>query len=158
LTIKNKNPNEKNMKTYLLTTLTLIATTSCASNTGTGVIAASTFGATIGSISANREGALIGGAIGVVTGALVGHSLDVQDRRVMQKASPRTVDRMEKGEPLTISDVIKLSQNGVSDAAIIEYMDDCQTEYQLTQTQVRRLESTGVSQRVIEHMLQTAKN
>jgi hypothetical protein len=88
----------------------------------------------------------------------VGAVLDYQDRRVMEQASPRTVDRMDKNEPLTLNDVIKLSQGGVSDDTIILYLRDTKSTYHLSQTQIRRLQDAGVSQRVINYMTELAYN
>lgn len=135
----------------ILCTMTLL--TGCASNTGTGMISGTTLAATIGGLTWGGEGALIGSAIGFVTGSIFGVVLDEQDRKIMQHSSPRTVDRMDRGEPLTINDIIKLSQGGVSDDAIINYVFEKQTIYNLTQAQVRRLRDAGVSQRVIQFML-----
>jgi hypothetical protein len=83
--------------------------------------------------------------------------LDVQDRKIMEKTSPRTVERMDRAEPLTIGDIIKLSQGGVSDDTIIKYMHDTKTTYNLSQSQINRLQEAGVSQRVINHMIDTGK-
>lgn len=141
------------MKLYLSTILCVLTLTGCASNTGTGLISGTTVAATIGGITWGGGGALIGSAIGLVAGSLIGAALDEQDRRVIQQSSPRTVDRMDRGEPLTINDVIKLSQGGVTDDTIITYISDKQTIYNLTQAQVRRLQDAGVSQRVINYML-----
>lgn len=80
-------------------------------------------------------------------------SLDVQDRKVIERSSPRTVDRMDRGEPLTLNDVIKLSQGGVNDNHIIQYMQATHSSYHLSQTQIRRLQDAGVSQRVIDFMV-----
>lgn len=147
------------MKFVTPTTLALFAllTGSCATNTGTGLIAGSVFGAGIGGISGGGKGALIGGAAGVIAGGLLGAALDSQDRRVLQKSSPRTVDRMDRGEPLTINDVIKLSQGGVTDDTMIDYMQEKRTTYNLSQAQVRRLQDAGVSQRVINFMIQSGR-
>lgn len=142
------------MKIFISTSLCMLALlTGCASNTGTGLISGSTIAATVGGITWGGGGALIGSAIGLVAGGLIGVALDEQDRRVMQQSSPRTVDRMDRNEPLTINDVIKLSQAGVSDDAILSYMNEKQTIYNLTQAQVRRLQDAGVSGRVINNML-----
>lgn len=130
--------------------------TSCATNTGTGAIAGGALGAGIGGLAGGGKGALIGGAAGVVAGGLVGAALDEQDRRVMERNSPRTVDRMDRGEPLTINDVIKLSQGGVSDDAIIRYMRNTGSSYTLSQAQIRRLQDAGVSQHVIDYMIETS--
>lgn len=138
-----------------LSCLTLL--TGCASNTGTGILAAGSLGATIGGITGGGGGALIGSAAGVIAGGLIGAALDEQDRKVMQQSSPRTVDRMDREEPLTINDIIKLSQGGVTDDTIINYIHDKKTTYNLTQAQVRRLQDAGVSQRVINYMIETGK-
>ncbi len=136
----------------ILSALTLVG---CATNTGTGVLAGGAVGAGIGGIAGGGQGALIGGAAGVIAGGLIGAALDEQDRRIMQRSSPRTVDRMDRGEPLTVNDVIKLSQGGVSDDTIISYMSDTNSTYTLSQAQARRLHDAGVSQRVINYMAQT---
>lgn len=129
----------------------------CQTKTGTGAIAGGALGAATGGIIGGGKGALIGGAVGAVGGGLIGAALDEQDRKVMERTSPRTVDRMDRGEPLTISDVIKLSQGGVSDDTIIRYIRDTRTTYNLSQAQVRRLQQGGVSQRVINYMIDTGR-
>lgn len=131
----------------------IILLSSCASNTGTGVIAGSVLGAGVGGITGGSSGAIIGGAAGVIAGTFAGAALDEQDRKVMEKNSPRTVDRMDRREPLTINDVIKLSQSGVSDSTIIGYIIETASCYQLSEPQVRRLRESGVSQRVIQEMI-----
>ena len=92
---------------------------------------------------------------GAASGALVGAALDEQDRKIMEKTSPRTVERMDRKEPLTINDIIKLSQGGVSDDTIIRYIQETKTSYNLSQAQINRLQEAGVSQRVINYMVDT---
>jgi len=130
----------------------ILALSSCSTNTGTGIFAGGALGAGIGGITGGGGGALIGSAAGIVAGGLVGAILDQQDRKVMEQSSPRTLDRMDRGEPLTLNDVIKLSQGGISDDAIISYIRTTKSTYQLSQTQIRRLQDSGVSQRVINFM------
>lgn len=129
----------------------------CASNTGTGVIAGGMLGAGAGGLAGGGKGALIGSAAGVIAGGLVGATLDEQDRKVMERASPRTVDRMDRGEALTINDIIKLSQGGVSDDSIMQYIRETTSSYNLSQAQIRRLQDSGVSQRVINDMIATGR-
>jgi uncharacterized protein YcfJ len=143
------------MKTCFLLIFSFIC--SCSTNTGTGVIAGSTIGAGTGALIGGGQGALIGGAVGAIGGGLIGAALDEQDRRVMERSSPRTIDRMDRGEPLTINDVIKLSQAGVSDDSIIVYLRDQNSAYNLSQAQIRRLRDSGVSQRVINYMAETGR-
>lgn len=137
--------------------LIILISTSCASNTGTGVLAGGIIGAGIGGITGGGGGALIGGAAGVIAGGLIGVGLDQQDRKVMEKSSPRTVDRMDRQEPLTINDVIKLSQSGVADDTIIEYMRTTESSYNLSKTQIRRLQDANVSPQVIHFMMDTSQ-
>lgn len=127
----------------------------CQSNLGTGILAGGALGASFGGMAGGRGGALtlIGGAAGIAAGGLIGIILDEQDRKVMERSSPRTVDRMDRGDPLTINDVIKLSQGGVSDETIIYYMKEAGTSYNLSHAQIRRLSEAGVSQRVVDHMV-----
>jgi hypothetical protein len=75
----------------------------------------------------------------------------------MEKASPRTVDRMDRGDPLTLNDVIKLSLTGVSDDTIIEYMKNTNSRYNLSQSQIRRLHDAGVSKNVIDFMVESGE-
>lgn len=145
------------MKKLLLITVIAFGFISCESKAGTGAIAGGVLGAGVGGIIGGGQGALIGSAVGVASGALVGAALDEQDREIMQKTSPRTVDRMDKHEPLTIHDIIKLSQGGVSDETIIRYIDDTRTTYNLTQAQVNRMKAAGVSRRVINYMINTGQ-
>lgn len=137
--------------------LLMMILASCGSNTGTGVIAGTVLGTGVGSLAGGGRGALIGSAAGAIAGGLVGASLDEQDRKVMERNSPRTVDRMDRGEPLTINDVIKLSQGGVSDDTIVRYMRETASYYQLSGAQTRRLQESGVSQRVINEMIASGR-
>jgi uncharacterized protein YcfJ len=129
----------------------------CETKTGTGALAGGGLGAIAGGAAGGGKGALIGGAVGAVAGGLVGAALDEQDRKVMERTSPRTVDRMDRREPLTVNDVIKLSQGGVSDDSIIRYMQQTGTTYNLSQAQIRRLQDAGVSQRVINYMIDSGR-
>lgn len=126
---------------------------SCATNAGTGVIAGGTVGAGAGALVSGGGGALLGSAIGVLGVGLIGAGIDEQDRKLMEKSSPRTIDRMDRGEPLTINDVIKLSQSGVNSETIIGYMQNTHSVYNLSQTQIRRLQDAGVSSQVIDYMI-----
>lgn len=127
----------------------------CETKTGTGALAGGGIGALTGGLIGGGQGALIGGAVGAIGGGLVGAALDEQDRKMMEQSSPRTVERMDHGEPLTISDVIKLSQGGVSDETIIRYIKRSETTYNLSQAQIDRLKEAGVNQRVINYMVNT---
>ena len=145
------------MNRYFIAACLALGVIGCESKTGTGVLAGGALGAGTGAIIGGGKGALIGGAVGVIAGGLVGAALDEQDRKVMQQRSPRTVERMDRGEPLTVNDIIKLHEGGVSDDTIMQYISDTRTSYNLSQAQIRRLQNAGVSQRVINYMLETGR-
>lgn len=144
------------MTRFFLLLIALLST-SCATNVGTGLIAGTILGGGSGWIPGGGKGALIGSAVGAITGGLVGTVLDAQDRKVMECLSPRTVERIDRNEPLTISDVIKLSQSGVSDDTILSYMKESGSSYTLSQPQIQRLQDAGVSQRVVNYMVETIR-
>ena len=143
-------------KIVIITLLSGLVICGCETKTGTGALAGGAVGLGAGALIGGGRGALIGGAIGALSGGLIGAALDEQDRKIMEKSSPRTVDRMDRGDPLTITDVIKLSQGGVSDDTILQYIKQTGTTYTLTQPQINRLQEGGVSQRVINYMLSTS--
>ena len=136
--------------------LSLLLFASCAINIGMGNLSTRIVAASSRVIQ-GKAGAPIGRAPRLLAGNLVGFSLDAQDKKVIEQSSPRTVDRIEREDPLTINDVIKLSQAGVSDDTIIQYIRERKTPYTLTQPQVRRLQDAGVSQRVIGFMTDTSR-
>lgn len=142
---------------FITILLTTILTTGCATNTGIGLFSGASVGAGVGGLLGGGGGALIGTAAGALTGGLLGATLDEQDRKVVNRSSPRTLDRMEKNEPLTLNDIIHLSQVGVSDETIIQYLQETKSMYNLTQTQIRRLQDAGVSDRVIQCMEESGK-
>ena len=137
--------------------ISLFFLSQCTTNAGTGAIAGTVAGAGAGGLIAGGQGAIIGGAVGAIGGSLIGVYLDDQDRKMVEKSSPRTIDRMDRGEPLTINDVIKLSQAQVGDQTIIQYIRDTNSSYNLSQSQIRRLQDAGVSQAVIRFMIDTGQ-
>ena len=128
---------------------------SCATNAGTGMMAGATVGAGSGALVDPGPGGWIGGAVGAITGGLIGYAIDAQDRRAIEKSSPKTIDRMDRNEPLTIADIIRLSRQKVSDQAIIDYLYEVKAVYYLTQLQIRQLQANQVGKAVIAYMIQT---
>ncbi len=145
------------MKKYILAACLALLMFSCETKTGTGALAGGALGAGAGGLFGGGQGALIGGTVGALGGGLVGAALDEQDRKIMERSSPQTVDRMDRGEPLTYNDIIKLSQGGVSDETIIRYIRETRTTYNLSQYHIRKLQQGGVSQRVINYMIDTGR-
>ncbi len=129
----------------------------CTPKTGAGVFSSGYVGAGTGTIAGSGKGTLIGASVGVVAGGLIGTVLDEQDRKIMEQSSPRTVDRMDRGEPLTVNDIVKLHEGGISDDTIIQYIKETKTTYNLSQAQIRRLQNAGVSQRITNYMIETGR-
>jgi surface antigen len=120
-----------------------------------GAIGAGT-GAIIGSASHNAgAGALIGGAIGALTGGIIGNSMDQQQRETLARQSPQTMQRVEQGQPLGLADIKALAKAGVSDEVIISQIRNSRVVYRLTTAEIIDLKDSGVSQRVIDFMINT---
>jgi uncharacterized protein YcfJ len=120
-----------------------------------GALGAGT-GAIIGSASGHAgQGALIGGALGALTGGIIGNSMDQTQRDRLQQESPQTLQRVSQGQPLTLADVRALTRAGVSDEIIISQIRNSRTAYRLSTTEIIELKEAGVSNRVIDYMINT---
>jgi outer membrane lipoprotein SlyB len=145
------------MRHFILFTVTTCLTlTSCESKAGTGALVGGGIGAVGGGlITHSPTGALVGGAIGAATGAVVGAALDSSDRSKLNSQSPHTVRKIDQGEPLSVSDVKKMSKAGLSDDVINSQIDATKSVFHLSTADIVDLKKSGVSQRVINHMIQT---
>jgi YMGG-like Gly-zipper len=113
-------------------------------------------GAIIGSTSGHAgEGALIGGAIGAITGGLIGHSMDQAQRETLEQQNPQTLQRVEQGQPLGLADIKALAKAGVSDEVIISQIRNSGTVYHLSTAEIIDLKDGGVSEKVIDFMINT---
>jgi hypothetical protein len=85
-------------------------------------------------------------------------TVNQQDREVLRAhdVSPDVYDKMLYGDPLSLDDVIELSQRDVPPGLITKYMYKIDTVYVLAKADVRRLRSAGVNEQVIAYMLSTA--
>jgi len=80
-------------------------------------------------------------------------TLDEQERMIMTQRSPTTLQKIEEGKHLAIYDLIQLSQAGINDDKVINYMNDKKSKYNLNKTQIYRMQNSGVSQRVINYTI-----
>ena len=80
------------------------------------------------------------------------------DYDAVQKSgvSPAIYDKMLHGDPLSISDIADLGHARVNDGVIIRYVRDHGTIYYLGPADTDFLAKSGVSQSVIDYLLQTA--
>lgn len=70
--------------------------------------------------------------------------------------SPAIYDKMVHGDPLSVSDIASLGHAHVNDGVIIRYIRDHGTVYYLSPPDIDYLQKAGVSQSVIDYMVQTA--
>lgn len=145
------------MKLPISTFLLAFLLFSCQTNTETGALVGGGLGATTGALITHGSvgGALIGGAIGAVGGGLIGYSLDEQDRRNMEQESPRTLRRIDNGEPLTTNDIKDMTKAGLNDDIIISQIQSTRSVFYLSTADIISLKNAGVSQRVIDYMIRT---
>lgn len=124
--------------------------------TASGALAGGATGAIIGSVAGRSAGgAAIGGAVGAIVGGLIGHGLDQEQEAQLRAQAPRTLQRIEQGQPLTVRDVEALSQAGISDDLIISQIRNSRTIYHLTTADIIALKNSGVSDEVIDFMINT---
>ena len=82
-------------------------------------------------------------------------SLDASDRSSLEKQSPRIVKKIDNGEPLSTDDIKKMSRAGLSDEVIMKQIHDTKSIFYLSSADIVDLKKSGVSQRVINFMIQT---
>lgn len=124
-------------------------------NTGSGALIGASTGALIGGANGRGGGALIGAAIGAIAGGLIGNSIDEQQREYLRQQAPQTYVRVEQNQPLAISDVKALAQAKVSDDLIISQIRASHTVYHLSAADIIDLRNSGVSEKVLDFMINT---
>jgi outer membrane lipoprotein SlyB len=127
--------------------------------TGTGALTGGAVGAFSGAaIGGDRHGgqdALIGAAVGAIAGGLIGNSMDQQQRDRLRQQAPQTYARVDEGRPLSVADVKALARAAVSDDIIISQIRNSHTAYHLSAADIIDLRDSGVSNRVIDFMINT---
>ncbi len=147
---------EETMKfTAIQLACAMMLLSSCENKTETGALVGAGIGVAGGALIGKGEGALIGGAVGAVGGALIGSALDHQDRKKMEQESPKTLDKIDHGEKLTTNDVKEMSKAGLNDNVIIGQIQSTKSVFYLSTDDIIDLKNSGVSQRVIDYMIET---
>jgi outer membrane lipoprotein SlyB len=125
-------------------------------NTGSGVLIGAGSGALIGGANGRGgEGALIGAAVGALAGGLIGNAIDQDQQARLRAQSPQTYVRVEQGQPLSVADVKALAAAGVGDNVIISQIRNSHTVYHLSAADIIDLRDAGVSNPVIDFMINT---
>jgi outer membrane lipoprotein SlyB len=128
-------------------------------NTGTGALVGGAFGALSGAAIAGPRnagaGALIGAAAGLIAGGLIGHQMDEQQQARLRAEAPQTYVRVQQGQPLTTADIRAMAKAGVSDDVIISQIISSHTVFHLSSADIIDLHNSGVSDRVVNYMINT---
>lgn len=147
----------------------LLAATGCVhpngepNNTASGALigagGGAAFGAALGAIGGGGRGAaagaLLGGAFGAITGTLIGNQMDQDQEAQLRAQAPVTYVHVQQNQPLTVADVQALVGAKVSDDAIIAQIQNSHTVYHLAAGDIIALHNAGVSDRVVNYMINT---
>jgi outer membrane lipoprotein SlyB len=112
-------------------------------------------GSAIGGPHRGGEGALIGAAAGAVGGGLIGNSMDQEQNARLRAQAPRTYEKVDQGQPLSVADVKALAKAGISEDVIINQIKNSHTVYHLSTADIIDLRDSGVSDGVINFMINT---
>lgn len=126
--------------------------------TASGALGGAAIGAGTGAIIGSQSGhagggAAIGGLVGALAGGLIGNAMDQQQRETLSRQSPQTLQRVDQGQPLGLADIKALTKAGVSDEVIISQIRQSRTAYRLTTAEIIDLKDAGVSEKVIDFMI-----
>lgn len=142
------------MKRKVIVSLVLILVlfiAGCASmgkKTKTGAVAGGLVGAIAGGIIGHQsghglEGAAIGTAVGVLGGGLIGNQMD----KKALAANPSHI---------TVIKIVEMAAEGIPDGVIIGEIQRTKSVYNLTSEIITYLKENGVSDRVVDYMLNQA--
>jgi len=128
-------------------------------NTGSDVLFGGAMGALTGAAIGARghagPDALIGAAAGALAGGLIGNATDrEQATRLQTQGAPANVN-MVSTQPTSIADVQAMAKAGVSDDVIISQIRNSRTIYHLAAVDVIGLRDAGVSEKVLNFMINT---
>ena len=116
-------------------------------------------GALISKATGNKAGvgAVASGAIGAISGALIGDSQE-QTRRYadQQLAQAQAMNPTTVHGDMSLNGIIGMSNQGLTDATIINQIHSRGVRYNLSSYDVTHLKQHGVSERVIQAMQNTA--
>ena len=134
-------------------------TTGCSSmsktaqGAGIGAAAGGGLGALVGSASGNAgKGALVGAGVGTLLGGLAGNAEDQRDKADMEARVRDAEARNPANQPVNVDDVIRMSQERQQDQIIIRQIQTTGATFSLTNDDLSRLNSAGVSVAVITEM------
>lgn len=156
-------------KTTIVMAMSAVLVTGCvhpngeANNTATGALigagGGAVFGAALGALGGGGRGAaagaLLGGAFGAIGGTIIGSQMDQQQEEELRAEAPDTYVRVQQNQPLTVNDVEALAGAKVTDDVIIAQIQNSHTVYHLAANDIIGLHNAGVSDRVVNFMINT---
>lgn len=145
--------------TAVVLALCLMAGAGCANKTRTGALVGTGVGTGIGAaighqIGKGKEGALIGAAIGATSGALMGKKEDEQGEQdaINRNVAHREAERVAQERAMSNFDVMDMGRSQISDAIIINTIQDRGGAFDTTPSGIISLKQAGVSDTVIMAM------
>lgn len=146
------------MKSLFAGLLAIVILAGCETKTETGALVGGAIGVGAGAIiGQDIGGAAVGGAVGALAGGAIGYAMEKQDRKTMEKKAPDTLNKIDRGEQLSIRDVEKMSSAGINDDVIINQIKATNSVFYLSADDIVELKNAGVSQHVINYMIETGK-
>ncbi len=93
----------------------------------------------------------------IVPGSARAHMLCLspEDIFYLNQESPMILSKIDRGEKMTIDDIIVMHEVGVSADSMIQILDYTKTRFELNTNDVIRLQMEGVPFKVINHMIQS---
>jgi len=155
---KEEGMNMKRHSKFLVLAVVGISVAGCISPQGrpdytaSGALAGGATGAIIGSATRHPG---IGALVGAVIGGIIGHGMDQAQEARLRAQAPQTLQRVEQGLPLTVADVKSLAKAGIGDDLVISQIRNSRTVYHLTTADIIDLKNSGVSEKVIDFMINT---
>jgi len=127
-------------------------------NTGSGALIGGAFGALTGAAIGGRHGgpeALFGAAAGALAGGLIGNAADREQEARLKVQAPQTYERIDQGSPLSLADVKALAKAGISEDVTISQIQNSRTVFHLSAADIIDLRDGGVSDKVVNFMINT---
>ncbi len=112
-------------------------------------------GAAIGGPRNGGAGALIGAAAGAIGGGLIGNSMDQEQNARLRAQAPQTYVKVDQGQPLSVADVKALAKAGINEDVIINQIKSSRSVYHLSVADIIDLRDSGVSDKIVNFMINT---
>ena len=98
---------------------------------------------------------LPGAVVGALVGGIIGHGVDQAEQERLRTQYPETYQRVRQSEPLRLEDVKSLVAAGIKDDLIISQIRSSRTVFHLASADIIGLKQAGVSDRVVDFMINT---